>query len=417
MSEMYVKKNGLLYSQDMKTLLGVDVASGEFKGRVPFGVHFLEDELFTEAPYESMSLPDSVESIGACLFKDSVKLKKVKLPSGVTELPPYLFSGCTSLEKVTMPDSLSEFPDGLFQYCKSLADIPFRAGITTLPESVFEGCSSLTSLVIPPSVKAILSRAVADCTSLKALVIPEALEEIAPDAFEGCNSLQNIRINGDNPIFFVNEEDGCLYKKTGTGSERVLCVNKVASQTVDFFDNDLDDSIVDEDEFEDVDLGANEEEFYSVIDDKSSVEDEIEHNDEENEKKENNIMADQSNVDDMLADIMGEEKARTEQFAEDMPVDDKETQVLSEMMDIMNDGGSSEAEKSAAISEDELANLFAKHEEQEQAVQNDDENSSGMDSKTKILVDSVKLSQILEFTPQGEPPATTYKTLSAGGSP
>lgn len=117
-------------------------------------------------------------------------------------------------------------------------------------------------------------------------------------------------------------------------------------------------------------------------------------------------MADQSNVDDMLADIMGEEKAREEKFAEPA-VDAKETQVLSEMMDIMNDGGASEAEKSAAITEDELANLFAKHEEAEaeqQTVQNEDDNSSGIDSKTKILIDSVKLSQILEFTPAGEAP-------------
>lgn len=402
---MYVKKNGLLYSQDMKTLLGVDVASGEFTGRVPFGVHFLEDELFTEAPYESMSLPDSVEKLGSCLFKDSVKLKKVKLPAGVKELPPYLFSGCTALEKVTMPNEVYEFPDGLFQNCKSLTDIPFRAGITTLPESVFEGCSSITSLVIPPTVKAILSRAVADCTSLKALVIPECIEEIAPDAFEGCNSIQNIRINGENPLFFVKEDDGNLYKKTENGEECVIKICKIAQNDVEFYEENLDDSVAEDDEFEDVDLGASEEEFYSVIDDKSSLEDEI--NENANENKEKNIMADQSNVDDMLADIMGEEKARTEQFSEPT-VDSKETQVLSEMMDIMNDGGSAEAEKSAAITEDELANLFAKHEEAEveqQTVQNEDENSSGIDSKTKILIDSVKLSQILEYTPSGDSPA------------
>lgn len=433
MSEMYVKKNGLLYSQDMRTLLGVDISSSEFTGRVPFGVHFLEDELFTECPYESMSLPDSVESLGACLFKDSVKLKKVKLPAGVKELPSYLFSGCTALEKVTMPDSLTEFPDGLFQYCKSLKDIPFRAGITTLPESVFEGCSSITSLVIPPTVKFILSRAVADCTSLKALVIPEALEEIAPDAFEGCSSLQNIRINGENPLFFVKEEDGNLYKRTAEGEVCVLKIAGVEQEAVKFFDDNLDDSLIDEDEFEDVDLGASEEEFYSVVDDKSSIDDELseensnslgqspesetQKNDDANENaskiadnnmnenKENNIMAEETNVDDMLADIMGEEKARTEQFSEEETVDAKETQVLSEMMDIMNDSSSSEAEKSAAITEDELANLFAKHEEEETEQNEEKKDSSEIDSKTKILVDSVKLSTILEYVPSEESPA------------
>ena len=121
----YIKKNGLLYSEDMHTVLGVDDTSTDFSGRVPFGVHRIDDEVFSECPYESLSLPDSITELGNCVFENSKALEKVKLPSGLTELPPYLFAGCSALSKVTMPNSVSSFPEGLFKNCESLPEIPF----------------------------------------------------------------------------------------------------------------------------------------------------------------------------------------------------------------------------------------------------------------------------------------------------
>ena len=133
----YIKKNGLLYSEDSHTVLGVDDTSNDFTGRVPFGAHRIDDDVFSDCPYESISLPDSVVELGNCLFENSKVLQKIKLPSGLTELPPYLFSGCSALTKVNMPSAVSSFPEGLFKNCESLPEIPFRAGITVLPESVF----------------------------------------------------------------------------------------------------------------------------------------------------------------------------------------------------------------------------------------------------------------------------------------
>ena len=60
----YIKKNGLLYSEDLHTVLGVDDTSTEFNGRVPFGAHKIDDDVFSDCPYESISLPDSVKELG-----------------------------------------------------------------------------------------------------------------------------------------------------------------------------------------------------------------------------------------------------------------------------------------------------------------------------------------------------------------
>ena len=148
----FIKKNGLIYSEDLKTLVGIDFENNTFMGRVPFGVHYIEDEVFAGCNYQSVSLPDSVERIGNSLFENSKNLQRVKLPAMITELPPYLFAGCSSLNKITMPNQLNGFSEGLFYGCSSLEEIPFRLGITELPENVFAGCSSIKSIVLPNSI-------------------------------------------------------------------------------------------------------------------------------------------------------------------------------------------------------------------------------------------------------------------------
>ena len=47
----YIKKNGLLYSEDLHTVIGVDDTVPDFTGRVPFGAHKIDDEVFSDCPY------------------------------------------------------------------------------------------------------------------------------------------------------------------------------------------------------------------------------------------------------------------------------------------------------------------------------------------------------------------------------
>jgi hypothetical protein len=114
MGESFIKKNGLLYSQDLHTVYGVDSTSSAFSGRVPYGAHEIQEEAFADSTLVSVSLPDSVKKIGAGVFGNCKSLQKVKLPSELKELSPYLFAGCSSLKAITMPTNLQKFSEGLF---------------------------------------------------------------------------------------------------------------------------------------------------------------------------------------------------------------------------------------------------------------------------------------------------------------
>ena len=407
----YIKKNGLLYSEDLHTVLGVDDTSTEFTGRVPFGAHRIEDDVFSDCPYESISLPDSVKELGSCLFANSKALEKVKLPTGVTELPPYLFSGCSALTKVTMPNAVAAFPEGLFKDCTSLTEIPFRAGITELPESVFEGCVSLKSLVIPPTVKRIESRAAAGCTALESVVFPSCIEYIAPDAFEGCTALHNLRVEGEGGLFYIGEDDGYLYEAADEGDRIVLKTKSGSGADISFYKDNADDisaglSETDEEDAEEDDtfsaeIGASDEEteFMQVKDAASeSAPEPVFDTKEPVAEPEPQIMQDNA-VDSMLADIMGDEKERSA-VSEDVAVSATETAILSETMSVMSDSSQS---NSPAITDAELEKLFAKNEETELASHNVD-NPDVLDSKAQILADSVTLSKIFECEPAGEVP-------------
>ncbi len=44
----YIKKNGLLYSEDMHTVIGVDDTSSDFTGRVPLGAHNIDEDVLSQ---------------------------------------------------------------------------------------------------------------------------------------------------------------------------------------------------------------------------------------------------------------------------------------------------------------------------------------------------------------------------------
>lgn len=397
----FIKKNGLLYSEDLHTVLGVDDTSNEFTGRIPFGAHRIDDDVFSDSPYESISLPDSVNELGTCVFENSKALEKVKLPSDLADLPPYLFSGCSALKKVTMPKAVTSFPEGLFKDCQSLPDIPFRAGITVLPVSVFEGCKSLKSLVIPPTVKRIESKAVAGCTSLESVVFPAGLEYLAPDAFDGCTSLHNLRVDGDTGLFYVGENDGFLYEAADEGDKVVLKTSNGGGASVSFYKDNADElsaglsenddeELEEDDTFFSAEIGASEEEAVFMNEEKPAV-----------APAAPASPASPAQVDDsMLADIMGDQKAR-DAASESVGVSEQETAVLSQAMSVMSDSSQSSTE--GGVTDSELEKLFAKNEEDELATHNTD-NPDVLDSKAQILTDSVGLSSIFECQPKGDIP-------------
>ena len=68
----------------------------------------------------SVTIPDSVTSIGASAFKHCSSLASVTIPDSVTYIGYGAFAYCDSLTSVTIPDGVTSIGDGAFAYCDNL---------------------------------------------------------------------------------------------------------------------------------------------------------------------------------------------------------------------------------------------------------------------------------------------------------
>jgi hypothetical protein len=113
---------------------------------------------------------------------------------------------------VSIPDTVRSLGDRVFHSCRLLTDVLLNHGLTSIGAEAFAECSSLTSITIPDSVTSIGSGAFMGCSSLTSIDIPDSVTSIDRGAFFGCRSLTNIEVDALNPAY--SSLQGVLFNKT-----------------------------------------------------------------------------------------------------------------------------------------------------------------------------------------------------------
>ena len=116
----------------------------------------------------------------------------------VEHIPASLCYGMKNLKSITIPNSVTSIGKEAFSYCSSLTSITIPNGVTSIENYAFSGCSKLTSITIPNSVTSIEYRAFSDCSSLTSITIPNSVTSIGNLAFSGCSSLTSVVWNAKN---------------------------------------------------------------------------------------------------------------------------------------------------------------------------------------------------------------------------
>lgn len=153
------------------------------------------ESAFENCSLTSVTIPDSVTSIGNGAFAYCGSLTSVTIPDSVTSIGVSAFSNCSSLTSVTIPDSVTSMGKWVFWDCSNLTSVTIPDGVTFIGDSAFKNCSKLTSITIPDSVTSIGERAFERCRGLTSITIPDSVMSIGDDAFKGCDDSVIIHCN------------------------------------------------------------------------------------------------------------------------------------------------------------------------------------------------------------------------------
>ena len=147
---------------------------------------------------KSVTIGNSVTSIGSSAFYGCTSLTSVTIPNSVTSIGDSAFSNCTSLTSVTIPNSVTSIGECAFYECYSLKSVTIGKSVTTIGDSAFSS-TSLTSVTIPNSVTSIGDSAFSHCTSLTSVTIGNSVTKIGGSAFYNCMLLKTVYCKPTTP--------------------------------------------------------------------------------------------------------------------------------------------------------------------------------------------------------------------------
>ena len=192
---------------------GVDVVFGNNVKSIPANVFYVSYS-FDEPNIKSVTIGNSVTSIGASAFYNCTGIKSIEIPDGVTFIGAAAFGGCTGIKSITIPDSVTSIGDGVFESCTNLKSVTIGNSVTSIGASAFKDCTGLTNVTISDSVMIIGDEAFYCCTKLTSVIIGNSVTSIGDYAFYGCRGLTSITI----PDSVTSIGDCAFYRCSGLTS-------------------------------------------------------------------------------------------------------------------------------------------------------------------------------------------------------
>lgn len=127
--------------------------------------------------FTSITIPDSIESIGSYAFQNCPNLQSVDFGACVIQngqFGTHIFQGCSNLTNVYMD----------------------KCTIPKISSSMFQACSALDTIVLPDNITGIEDWSFNSCSYLSYVRIPNSVTSIGWNAFSGCSNLSSLTYTG-----------------------------------------------------------------------------------------------------------------------------------------------------------------------------------------------------------------------------
>ncbi len=177
----------------------------------------------------SLTLPETLTSIGTNAFTSCWRLTSLTLPDRVTNISREAFSWCRGVTNVAIGMHVASIGEQAFNGCTALTDVTLPSSVTSIGEQAFSTCSVLARITVdehnanyidkegvllnreqttllqcpggkigsfdvPSTVTNILHSAFVLCRGLTNITLPDSLISIGPWAFAWCSGLTSIAV-------------------------------------------------------------------------------------------------------------------------------------------------------------------------------------------------------------------------------
>lgn len=147
-------------------------------------------------------------------------ITSITIPDSVTSIGNYAFTKCNKLTSINIPNSVTSIGQGAFQYCTGLTSITIPDSVTSINVSILQNCTGLTNITIPNSVTYIGNIAFSNCTSLTSVTI----QATTPPTLGNANAFNNT----NNCPIYVPAESVDTYKSATNWSSLASRIQSIS---------------------------------------------------------------------------------------------------------------------------------------------------------------------------------------------
>lgn len=206
------------YGKDKNVTVPDTIKSYKVTGIAPLAFSSLNFSSIKYTPYKdgeelhvtsdkliSVSLPDTIKTIGSFAFAYNTALESVNIPEGVENIPQECFCGSKSLKNISVPESVRKIGDSAFEECEALEGIELR-NVESIGNEAFYKCSKLKNIVYSDKLKEIGTSAFYLC-DLSGEFDLSSVQHIGKKAFGFNQNIEKIVLNDNLTIL----EDSVFY--------------------------------------------------------------------------------------------------------------------------------------------------------------------------------------------------------------
>ena len=179
---------------------------------IPQSVTSIGKDAFAQCrALQSLTIDDAATSIGDWAFDECYKLTTLSLGKKITTIGDYAFYDCRILNNVTIPQSVTSIGDQAFGCCYGMDSFTIKDAATSIGEYAFWDCQKLETLSLGKNITTIGDDAFRSCYKLETIMLPAGLASFG-NCLIGCPAGRKWDYHGNpiNPIgaiYYNNDWD------------------------------------------------------------------------------------------------------------------------------------------------------------------------------------------------------------------